>query len=224
MANTKTSDLVALLASQVDGANDLFYVADLSEVMPSDRSKKMTFDEITAWVNGATIYEELDLDAGAWRPSDTDGATKESTDLDGDHYLFQSLTEQSIQLKWTPPNSWDRLPLKFKIYSDVGTGATPVTDGFTWGISAVGYNNADTLGASYPTSVDVDETVIAAGDLHTSPATANVTPSGTLQADTTLLIQISRKVADPNDTMSEDAKFLKASVQFGRIINNSTQW
>ncbi len=173
-------------------------------------------------------FREIWIDAAAMLPLATAGAesaTEEyaTNDINSDHFLFDGAAEEHVQFRIVMPDTWDLGTVKVKVFWDAAVGAS-AADGVTWGISGGAVSNDDPIDAALGTEVDIDDTVIAVGDLHVSPATASITIGGTPALADAIWLQIARKVADVNDDMVEDAKLLGIQLQYKTLISASVEW
>lgn len=164
------------------------------------------------------VYRNLWLAAGAFQPRETNGAepvTVEyaTNDITIDKYLFDGATEEAIQAQVAFPDEWDKGNIKAKVYWGAPAGAS-VDDGVTWGLRAGALGDNDAIDAALGTEQTVDDAVLAVGDLHTTDATPGTTVGGTPQLGDMTLIQIARKVSDPNDDMTEDAELFGVMFQY----------
>lgn len=166
----------------------------------------------------AGLYREIWIDAAAMAPRTTNGAQAATealatNDVILDQYLFDSVVEEGVQFKFAMPDAWDRGSIKVKMHWGASVGAS-AADGVTWGVAARAASNDDPLDTAFPASVDIDDTVIAVGDLHVTAASEAVTVGGTPALGDLVLFEITRVVGDANDDMTEDAKLLGIQIQY----------
>lgn len=238
-------DLVAVKAIDADGDFEIWTATWASAGATLTKVSRISIHNTLA-TTGVTIYavpsgdwftlldaylggvREFYVDAAAMVPRDTNGAAVASeeyatNDVMSDHYLFDSITEEGIQFKLAMPDAWDRSTIKVKVFWDAATGAS-ASDGVTWGIAAMAKSNDDAIDAAFPASVDTDDTVIAVGDLHVSPASAAVTVSGTPAIGDLIFFEVTRVVGDANDDMAEDAKLLGIQIQYTESETAPLAW
>lgn len=229
--------IVGGTANDFDGSGDVTIVeADISDLShttdtgPSpDCSGTTTYqdgegncDDISSVYEPAGITEadisdlvhtvpELYIDAGAMLPKDTSGAEAYSeeyatNDINLDYYLFAGDAVEGVQFKFALPVGWDA-SITYVAYWDAANGAS-AADGVTWGLACNSISNDDAIDAALGTRVDVDDTVIAVGDLHVSAESGAVTIGGSPAAGHLVFCEPTRQVGDANDDMVEEAKLL----------------
>ena len=164
------------------------------------------------------IYRNMWITAGAFAPRSTNGAeanTEEyaTNDINLDQFLFDATTEEGIQAQIAMPDEWDRGIVKAKMYWDPATGAS-ANDGVAWGISAGALSDDDVIDTALGTEVVVTDLVLAVGDLHITDATGETTIGGTPALGDLTILQIVRKVSNPVDDMTEDAKLFGVMLQY----------
>ena len=158
------------------------------------------------------------VDAAAMVARTTNGATSATeelatNDVMSDHFLFDSATEEGVQFRYAMPQDYVGGAVNVILFWDAASGAS-AADGVTWGISMQAFQNDDALDNAFGSSIDTDDTVIAVGDLHEGPTSADVTISGSPTAGDIVWGEITRVVGDANDDMTEDAKLLGALIQY----------
>jgi hypothetical protein len=166
----------------------------------------------------------VSIDAGALVARSTNGAaaaTEEyaTNDVMSDHFLFDGATEEGVQFRFNMPPDWDGNAVNAKFYWDAATGAS-AADGVTWGIAMQAFQNDDALDNAFGTSVDTDDAVIALGDLHVSPLSADITIAGSPSAGDLIIAEVTRVVGDANDTMTEDAKLLGVTIHYTASVSS----
>src|SRR5690606_15486069 len=97
---------------------------------------------------------------------------------------------QAAQFAVAMPKAWDQGDVRYIPYwtGDAGAG------GVTWSLRAVAVNNDGALDASWGTAVDVEDTFIAADDLHIGPVSDPVTVGGTPADISLVLFELFRDV------------------------------
>lgn len=88
MPDTKISDLTVITAADIDGANDLITVVDMSETGAA-RNKKMTFTEATSFINPVltNIVEEQSATYQYFAGDEVGGTTYKALRYDVDNNL-----------------------------------------------------------------------------------------------------------------------------------------
>lgn len=152
--------------------------------------------------------QDLYIPATAMWPRATSGCasiarTEISTSLVNIQSLdFDQTTQEFAQFTISLPRNWNRGTITAKIYWTAASGSGTVQ----WGISGGAYSNDDALTVALGSAQTVDDTLIAANDLHVTDATGVITLAGSPADADFLAIQISRNPA--SDTLSADAKLL----------------
>lgn len=221
-ANAVNSKGDALTNFTVEANKNLLLIVEI------DGSNNVWFGIPEATASKTGVYRTVWIDAGAMVSRTTNGAeaaTEEyaTNDLMSDHFLFDGSTEEGVQFRWVMPDEWDKGTIKAKFFYDVATGAS-AADGVTFGLSAQALSNDDAIDNAFGASVDTDDTVIAVGDLHVSPASAAVTVSGTPALGDVVWFEITRVVGDANDDMTEDAKLFGVQLQYKESTTEPSVW
>ncbi len=149
------------------------------------------------------------IPANAWTPTTTNGAApftvEEATnDIMIKGHDFDATTEEKIQFMLPLPKSHNDGTITYRAHwtGDAGAG------GVSWTLAAGAIADDGAIDAALGTGVNSDDTFLAADDLHVSPTSAAVTIGGTPAVDKMTVLQLSRDVADGNDTKTEDARLL----------------
>lgn len=117
---------------------------------------------------------------------------------------FDPATSEAAQFQVAFPKAWDRGVVQAEyIWTTTGSSG-----GVVWAIAAVAISDDDALEAALGTAVNVTDTVIAAGDLHRSAETADITIAGAPAIGDWVAFQVSRLPADAADTLSVDARLI----------------
>jgi hypothetical protein len=119
---------------------------------------------------------------------------------------FDASATEFAQFTVAFPKSWDGGSVTFKAY---WCSTATDTDGVSWGLSACGMNDNQTINLAFGTEVVVDDANQgAANELCITAESGNITIAGTPAADDLTFFQISRDHDDSNDTAAEDARLL----------------
>lgn len=202
-------------------------IADLDPADPLDgtekvhgdqggNSRRFTTDEIAA-LSSTKGQHTIWLQAGAFVPTETNGAELETTEtatngvmLDG--LLFDAATRENAQFSVLMPKSWDAGGL---IAEFVWTHpATTTNFGVTWGLEAVAFADDDALDTAFGTAVEVSDTGGTTEDFYKSPETGALTVAGSPGAEELVVFQIYRDPTDGSDTMAVDAKLLGVKLHY----------
>jgi len=154
----------------------------------------------TIWIPASAIYPNTTAGCSALTQVElSNGPELKCLDFD------DGATE-SAQFTVAFPKSWNEGVVKFKAY---WCSTATDTDGVSWGLSACGMNDNETINLAFGTQIVVDDANQgAANELMVSPLSAEVTIAGTPAAEDLTFFQISRVHDDSNDTAAEDARLL----------------
>ncbi len=119
---------------------------------------------------------------------------------------FDQTTSEYAQFTISLPKNWNNGTVTATVYWTAASGSGTVI----WGIQGGAYSNDDALTVALGTAQTTTDTLIAANDLHISPATSAITLAGTPADADFLAFQIYR---DISDTLTADAKLLGVVVQ-----------
>jgi len=216
------ADISPLTEETAPGANDLF----LMERSSDGAMRKVKTSNLPRTGCYRTVY----LDAGAMVPCTTAGAatgTKEYTTnkIEWDYFAYDSgATEERVQIKWAPPDEWDRGTIKVKFYWSSATGST-TGDTVEWGIKAGALSDSDAIDAALGTAVTVSDALTAdsGADLQITAATAALTVGGTPAAGDLVTFEIYRNT-DGTDDMTEDAWLFGVLIQYQESATAGAGW
>lgn len=164
--------------------------------------------------------QDLFISASAMWPRTTNGCaelakTEMATSLFNVQTLdFDQTTQEFAQFQIVLPRKYNNSTVTVVFYWTAASGSGDVQ----WGISGAAYSNDDALTIALGTAQTVDDTLIAANDLHVTSATGALTLSNTPAGADFLAFQISRNPA--SDTLTADAKLLGVSI---RITTSSAK-
>ena len=152
------------------------------------------------WVPAASMYPNSTNGCSALTQVElSNGPELKCLDFAGDATEFAQFTVAF-------PKSWDGGSVTFKAY---WCSTATDTDGVSWGLSACGMNDNETINLAFGGEVVVDDSNQgAANELCITAESGNITIAGTPAADDLTFFQISRDHDDSNDTAAEDARLL----------------
>jgi hypothetical protein len=164
--------------------------------------------------------QDLFISASAMWPRITNGCNSlAQTEIATSLFNIQSLdfdqtTQEFAQFQIVLPRKWNNSTVTVVFYWTAASGSGDVQ----WGISGAAYANDDALTIAFGSPQTVDDTLIAANDLHITSATGALTLSNTPADADFLAFQISRNPG--SDTLTADAKLLGVSI---RITTNNAK-
>mgnify|MGYP001576910362 CR=1 FL=1 len=244
--NEDNFGLIEIINGTGDTLNIDGYTGSTTWTAPSGITVTGKFSATTIY-SGSTDISELFVNKGSFRDIYFDaasfstlkssGATSNTEEYTGtslntdnivsDYYSFTGQTrDEGIQIKIRMPDDWDLSTIKSKIYWDPDKGSS-TGDKVVWGIKGGSVSNDDTLSGEtiFGTEITLADTVITPQDLHITSASTAITIAGTPVLDDLIILQISRKVNNSNDTMTQSAKLLGCAVQYKEMLSSgATQW
>ena len=123
---------------------------------------------------------------------------------------FDKDSTEFAQFSIAMPKSWNEGTITFEAYWTAASGS----GGCSWGLQGVAVSNDDVIASAFGTAVVVDDTLIAANDLHISPTSSAITIAGTPAAGDLCFFQIFRDHDDSNDTLSVDARLIGIKIHY----------
>ena len=123
---------------------------------------------------------------------------------------FDKDATEFAQFSIAMPKSWNEGTITFEAYWTAASGS----GGCSWGLQGVAVSNDDVIASAFGTAVVVDDTLIAANDLHISPTSSAITIAGTPAAGDLCFFQIFRDHDDSNDTLSVDARLIGIKIHY----------
>lgn len=163
----------------------------------------------TAFVTAATVgVQDMFVPATAMWPRATGGCadltkSEMATSIVNIQTLdFDQTTQEFAQFQIVFPRKWNIGTVTAEAYWTAAAGTGTVQ----FGLSGGAYSNDDALTVALGTAQTMDDTLLAANDLHITPTSSAITLAGTPANTDFLVFQLSRNPA--SDTLTADAKFL----------------
>jgi hypothetical protein len=160
--------------------------------------------------------KQLFLDAGSGTPQLTNGCSsqvqKESSTNKMNYVTvdFDHIVAEYIQWRILLPDSYTGFPFIANFVWTAESGSGNVR----WGIQMCCIGNDDPIDSAWGTAVEVNDTLTAAYDLHTTEDTGNITPAGTPAGGKFLFVRVYRDATDTvNDTLPVDAQLLGVKLE-----------
>jgi hypothetical protein len=123
---------------------------------------------------------------------------------------FDAATEENAQYTFSLPRTWDNSPIQTKVYWTVSGSES---GSVVWGVKAAAYSTGFSLTSSFSTEYLVSSS-ITSSNLNVTPYTAYISPSGSVQTGSLIIINVARKVNDSNDNLVADAKLIGISIKY----------
>jgi hypothetical protein len=165
----------------------------------------------------ATTGEIFLTGSGGW-PSTTGGCAANAkveygtNDVDMYHLDFDQTTDEFAQWTVWMPNDWDAGTVTAKFCWTAAAGAGDVI----WGLQGTSYANDDAIDVAWGTAQVVTDTLITAGDVHYTSATAAITLAGTPAAGELVQFRAYRDANAGGDTLTADARLAGIKIVYGK--------
>lgn len=169
------------------------------------------------FIPASSLTSEISLNAGGGYPSTTGGCaepTKVEFETNGvDLYMmdFDGSTAEYAQFTVTMPENWDGSTVTFKVYWTAATGSAAET--VEWNLQGLSLADDDAIDATWGSSVEVSDALIATGDLHVTSTSSAVTIGGTPAAGDLVVFRVWRDAS--NDTHTGDARLISVKIDYG---------
>jgi len=153
------------------------------------------------------------IPASAWIPKSTAGCgvdSRETTtnDQNFDELLFDTGSDEFADALVVMPSNYNNSTVRARFYWTAASGSGTVE----WAIQGRAFANDDSLDTAAGTKQSVNDTLIAADDMHVTSATSACTIGGTPSSGTPIQFTIYRDVSE--DTLAVDARLLGVEILF----------
>lgn len=159
---------------------------------------------------------DIPIHAAAMTPRTTTGAAAGSAETTTNKvmkvtYDFDAAADEFAQFQLPMQKSWNEgtITAKFIWTADAGTAAQVAR----WGIQAVAISDDDALDAAFGTAQEVDDALLATGDVHHSAFTSAITIGGSPAERDLVVFQVFRNADHANDNLAADAKLIAVVLQ-----------
>ena len=164
--------------------------------------------------------ETLIVLPGAMVPSDTDGASNTTlvTATNGLTILVLPMpgdADSAVEFDLPMPPTWNAGTLKYKVRWIPAAGAS-ASDDVRFTLAAVAIAVGEDTDQALGTAVAVDDQVVAAGERHETPASAELTVGGTPAAGIDVHFKLTRDHDYGASPMAEDAQVTALIIQLGK--------
>ena len=220
----------------VKGANAALTAGDIAG---AGHWLELTYDStLTKWVlrnpaHGVTAVtaatvDEFYLDGGAMTPTITAGASLAVVEDATNHLTrnvmsFQGVTANtSAAFNFKLPDNWDGGTIKCKVVWTPSAGASG-SQNVRFSLAGLAASDGDALDQALGSAVTMDDTVIAAGDQQTTPASAALTFANTPAVGDYLRLVLTRIYNYGGSPMTVAAQVLGVQLQYG-ITGNIAAW
>jgi hypothetical protein len=165
---------------------------------------------------GVGGVQDIPIMAAAMTGRTTSGAAAGSSETTTNKVMVATLdfdpgTDEFAQFMVPMPKSWNEgtVTAKFIWTASAGTVAQVAR----WGIQAVALSDDDALDTAFGTAQEVDDALLALGDVHHSAFTSAITIAGTPAERDLVVFQVFRNADHANDNLSGDAKLIGVVLQ-----------
>jgi len=187
----------------------------------------------TAGYIAGVNYRHLWIDAADMKIQETDGPSSGSDEssstnnVRNDYLEFDASTIEYAQSKLVMPEQWDGGVIKARFYWKPASSTT-TSHTCRWSIAGTAHADGGTIDSSWGTDVTVDDNVLgtAAGRVHISDATADITIAGSPVAGAAELVYLRfHRVANHVlDDLNENAHLLGVAIQYRETSSGINSW
>lgn len=147
--------------------------------------------------------------AAAMQTATTNGAAAGAVESTTNKTLYRTLdfdttTQEFAGFVLPMPKSWDESTITFRARWTAASGS----GGVAWALQAVAVSDDDTLDVAYGTEQVVTDTLLTAGDLHTTSESSAITIAGTPAEGDVVLFRVKRVPSNGSDTLGVDARLI----------------
>lgn len=172
-------------------------------------------------------FNNIWIDSGAMVPRNSNGAlagTIETTNnkVMNDFYDFAPLVDRFVQFKMPMPDNWDLGPFKIKLYWIASL--VPGFGDVSWGISANAIGDGQNVDAAIGTPIQIVDSFLGASNMHVAPASLPVTVGNLPQLQYMTYFQVQRTGSAIEDTYTESARLIGASIQYKERLTAPVIW
>lgn len=173
----------------------------------SDDAKIVTPLKLSASIYNPNGKHMLPVIAAAMQSATTNGAAAGSVEATTNKTLYRTLdfdttTQEFAGFAYPMPKSWNESTVTFRARWTAASGSGTVV----WALQAVACSDDDALDVAYGTEQTVSDTLITAGDLHTTSESSAITIAGTPAEGDLILFRVKRVPA--SDTLGVDAQLI----------------
>jgi hypothetical protein len=199
----------------VDAAADriVFWDDSASALKYLEAGSGLSISGTTMTVTATGGATNLWIPASAFIPKTTAGCgvdSRETTtnDQNFDELLFDTGSDEFADALVVMPSNYNNGTVSARFYWSAASGSGTVE----WAIQGRAFANDDALDTAAGTKQSVNDTLIAANDMHITSATSACTIGGTPAANTPIQFTIYRDVSE--DTLGVDARLLGVEIIF----------
>lgn len=160
--------------------------------------------------------KEITIPVTAMSPTTSSGcadiAKVEAATNDVDFWMldFDASSAENCFFFYTMPDNWNGKGFKARFVWTAASGSGTVV----WALKSRAYKDDDAIDQAYGTEKTVEDDLITANDIHITPETDIITPSGTPAGGQMLQFKVTRKAADAADDFSADARLIAVKIKY----------
>jgi hypothetical protein len=202
-----------LVADDPNADRIVFWDDSESKLRYLEAGSGLSISGTTMTVTATGGATNLWIPASAWIPKTTAGCgvdSRETTtnDQNFDELLFDTGSDEFADALVVMPSNYNNGTITARFYWTAASGSGTVE----WAIQGRAFANDDALDTAAGTKQAVNDTLIAANDMHITSATSACTIGGTPAANTPIQFTIYRDVSE--DTLAVDARLLGVEIIF----------
>lgn len=189
------------------GTKGIVSLATRAEINADDADEAMSPAEFLGSKFDPNGKHMVPILAASMQAATTNGAAAASVESTTNKTLYRTLdfdttTQEFAGFVLPMPKSWNESTITFRARWTAASGSGTVV----WALQAVAVSDDDTLDVAYGTEQTSTDTLLTAGDMHTSPESSAITIGGTPAEGDVVLFRVKRVPA--SDTLGVDARLI----------------
>lgn len=170
-------------------------------------------------------YNSISINAGAFAPLASGGATASSVSFSNTHYFdifsFDPTSDNAVTFQFSLPDVYNNGSLKSKLFWGVASGGI---SGVVWGICGRAYVSGDSLNQSFGPETLITGYATNSGIIYENVSNY-INLTGTVTGtDSLVLMKITRKVNDSGDLCNKAAYLYNSNMQWKESIVEPALW
>jgi hypothetical protein len=183
--------------------------ATTAEINSLDATRGMRPDQFAASNFNPYGKHIIPLLAGSMQPATTNGAALGSVETTTNKVLYRTLdfdttTQEFAGFALPMPKSWNESTVTFRARWTAASGS----GGVAWALQGLAVSDDDAIDTAYGTEQVVTDTLLSAGDMHTTAESSAITIAGTPAEGDVVMFRVKRVPANASDTLAVDARLI----------------